>query len=219
MRAEPPYRVLQRTGAPLRGTGAQLRAVCVTAVALSCLAVPLAACGGAGGGRAEGSHGGQSAEINPAGDIPDNQAFVRFTARGAGYSLEVPEGWAQQRVPRGFLFTDKLNAVRVEVVPARSALGLAQARAQEVPRLARTIAGFQRPRVELVRRPAGTAVRISYLATAAPDPVTGKRRVDAVERYVFFHEGRRVVLTLSSPRGADNVDPWLRITRSLRWMR
>ncbi len=34
-------------------------------------------------------------EINPPGDIPDSQAFVRFTSPAGGYSLEVPEGWAR----------------------------------------------------------------------------------------------------------------------------
>jgi hypothetical protein len=47
--------------------------------------------------------------------------------------------------------------------------------------------------------------------------VTGKRRTDAVERYLFFHHGREAILTLSGPKGADNVDPWRIITDSLRW--
>ena len=47
--------------------------------------------------------------------------------------------------------------------------------------------------------------------------VTGKVRRNAVERYVFFHGGRDVVLTLSGPAGADNVDPWKLVTDSLRW--
>jgi hypothetical protein len=38
-----------------------------------------------------------------------------------------------------------------------------------------------------------------------------------VERYVFFHKGKDVVLTLSGPKGADNVDPWRIVTDSLRW--
>jgi len=52
---------------------------------------------------------------------------------------------------------------------------------------------------------------------APPDPVTGKTVTDSVERYVFTHGGRTAVLTLSGPRGADNVDPWRIVTDSLRW--
>jgi hypothetical protein len=42
---------------------------------------------------------------------------------------------------------------------------------------------------------------------------------ESVERYAFWHAGQQVVLTLSGPRGADNVDPWRTITDSLRWQR
>jgi hypothetical protein len=34
---------------------------------------------------------------------------------------------------------------------------------------------------------------------------------------VFTRGGRTAVLTLSGPRGADNVDPWRIVTDSLRW--
>ncbi|MGW7755716.1 hypothetical protein ACWGK6_30135 [Streptomyces violaceusniger] len=45
----------------------------------------------------------------------------------------------------------------------------------------------------------------------------GKSVRDSVERYVFFHYGRQVVLTLTGPTGADNVDPWRIVSDSLRW--
>ena len=70
-----------------------------------------------------------------------------------------------------------------------------------------------------VRRTAGPAVRLTYLAAAPRDPVTGRTRTDAVERYLFFHRGRDVELTLSGPKGADNVDPWRIVTDSVRWSR
>ena len=66
-------------------------------------------------------------------------------------------------------------------------------------------------------RPAGSAVRITYLAKAATNEVTGRTGQDAVERYVFFHNGRDVILTLSGPKGADNVDPWRIVTDSVTW--
>ena len=56
-------------------------------------------------------------------------------------------------------------------------------------------------------------------AQAKPNPVTGKAGTNAVERYVFVHNGRDLVLTLSGPKGADNVDPWKLVTDSLRWSR
>jgi hypothetical protein len=47
--------------------------------------------------------------------------------------------------------------------------------------------------------------------------VTGKTGTDAIERYEFWRDGREVILTLSGPVGADNVDPWRTITESLQW--
>jgi hypothetical protein len=58
---------------------------------------------------------------------------------------------------------------------------------------------------------------MTYQAKATPNAVTGKAGTDAVERYVFFHNGKRIVLTLSGPKGADNVDPWKIVTDSVRW--
>ena len=40
---------------------------------------------------------------------------------------------------------------------------------------------------------------------------------DAVERYEFWKAGTEVVLTLSGPQGADNVDPWRIVTDSFGW--
>jgi hypothetical protein len=41
--------------------------------------------------------------------------------------------------------------------------------------------------------------------------------VQSVERYEFFRNGHTVTLTLAGPVGADNVDPWRRITDSFAW--
>lgn len=38
------------------------------------------------------------AESNPAGDIPDNQAYVTYTPAQGGFTVKVPEGWAQTTV-------------------------------------------------------------------------------------------------------------------------
>jgi hypothetical protein len=139
-------------------------------------------------------------ESSPPGDIPDNQAYVAY--RGSGYSVKVPEGWARTTAAGAVTFTDKLNSVRIE----------SRATGAAAPKPAGA-------KLSTVSRPAGQAARITYVAKSAPDPVTGRRVTDAVERYVFTHGGRAVVLTLSGPKGADNVDPWKLITSSLRWTR
>jgi hypothetical protein len=107
----------------------------------------------------------------------------------------------------------------MQTVPAPVALTARDARRTEIPKLSKRVAGFKAGSVSTVTRSAGTAVRITYQASSPADPVTGKSHTDAVERYVFFHRGRDVVLTLSGPKGADNVDPWKIVTDSLRYAR
>ena len=160
-----------------------------------------------------------TAEVNPAGDIPDNQAFVAYSPPGSGYVVKVPEGWARRTSGGVTSFTDKLNRVQLQTRPAQVALTARDARSTELPKLAKQVAGFKATGVSTVTRKAGPAVRITYQAGSPADPVTGRSHTDAVERYFFFHHGTDVVLTLSGPKGADNVDPWKIVTDSLRYTR
>jgi hypothetical protein len=185
-------------------------------LAAAAAAVALAA-GGCGGSKPSAPVNPNATEVSPAGDIPDDQVYVAFAPAGAGFSVKVPEGWSRSASGGATTFTDKLNSVTVETVPAQVPLTVRDAQATEVPKLSRATKGFSAGKVSAVTRHAGTAVRIAYLADAPADPVTGKRHRDAVERYVFFHKGEDVVLTLRGPKGADNVDPWRIVSDSLRW--
>ncbi|WP_026910369.1 hypothetical protein [Patulibacter minatonensis] len=200
----------------------------VAAAGVAVLALSLSACGSSssGSGASGGGAGAtptktvdpNAAEVSPAGDIPDDQAYVRYAMTSGGFSVKVPEGWARSSTKGGTRFTDKLNAI--ELQPSTGgALTAAAAKATEVPRLEAATPGFASAKVSTVRRTAGSAVRITYLATAPADPVTGKRGTDAVERYVFSKGTRRATLILSGPKGADNVDPWKIVTDAFRWTR
>lgn len=169
-----------------------------------------AGCGGSGSGGTK-SVNPNTPEVNPAGDIPDNQAYVRYTPPAGGFSLKVPEGWSRSASAGSVTFSDKLNSVTVRSVPAKAAPSAAGAQATQVPK------GATHAAASVVHRAAGSAVRVTYLAPAPPNPVTGKAVTDAVERYVFFHRGREVILTLAGPRQADNVDPWRLISNSVAW--
>jgi hypothetical protein len=197
-------------------TGSSLRSGVAAGAVL--LALGAAACGSSssGGGSTQ-APSPNAKESSPPGDIPDNQAFVRFTPPGGRFSVKVPEGWAQRTTGGAVVFTDKLNAIRIESHGASAPLTVKTARGGDLAQLSRSVKGFQPGKVSTVTRKAGTAVRMTYLASAAANPVTGKAGTDAVERYVFFHKGRDVVLTLSGPKGADNVDPWRLVTDSVRW--
>jgi hypothetical protein len=178
-------------------------------LALAAIAVPIAGCGGRSSAGSTSSHASGTAttpvkstknaapEVSPPGDIPDNQAYVRYAPPGAGYSVKVPEGWSRTQAGGAVVFTDKLNSIRLEHGPPARRAGKAGT----------------------VHRAAGTAQKLTYLMRSAPDPVTGKAVTDAVERYVFTRGGKTAVLTLSGPEGADNVDPWRIVTNSFRWLR
>ncbi len=65
--------------------------------------------------------------------------------------------------------------------------------------------------------PGQSTTTTRYLAHGKANPVTGKAVTEEVERHVYGHNGTQAVLTLSGPKGADNVDPWKTISDSLRW--
>jgi hypothetical protein len=189
-------------------------------IALALLLVVLAGCGGSSSSSSSSKAANPNAkEVSPAGDIPDNQAYVAYSPPGADYSVKVPEGWARSTAGGAVTFTDKLNAIRMEEGAAKGPASVAAAKRSQLPALAKQVKGYKAGGVTLVKRRSGPAVRITYLASSPPDAVTGKTRTNAVERYLFVHNGKQVVLTLSGPKGADNVDPWKLVTDSLKWQR
>ena len=157
------------------------------------------------------------AEANAPGDIPDTQAFVTFTAPDRLFTVDVPEGWARTGSPGGVTFTDNFNSVTVESRGNTTAPTPENARLTELPAILATTPSVRLGAVTTVTRTAGDAVLLTYQQDSAPNPVTGKGTALAVERYEFFRNGRTVALTLAGPVGADNVDPWRRITDSFRW--
>jgi hypothetical protein len=156
-------------------------------------------------------------ETLPPGDIPDTIAYVPYAMPGTGITVSAPEGWSRANSPGAVTFTDKLNKIQVFTVPASAPPTVATVNSAEVPKLAASVKGFKLQSVSTVQRPAGQAVRIAYLGDSRPDPVTGKVGTLAFERYDFSHKGKEVVLVLSSPQGSDNVDPWRKVTSSLRF--
>jgi hypothetical protein len=153
----------------------------------------------------------------PPGDIPDNQAFVAYSPPDSLYTVKVPEGWARKDAPNAVSFTDKLNAIDILVADTPTAPTVESAKADDVPKLALATTCFELKNVATVARKAGPAVLITYRADSTPDPVTGRVLRDDVERYEFWKSGKHATLTLSSPVGSDNVDPWKTVTDSFTW--
>ena len=196
-----------------------VRGTLVPCAGVVLLTAVLAGCGASGSATAAGPKPPPPApaESNPPGDIPDNQAYVPFAPPGTGFTVSVPEGWARTTAGPVTTFTDKLNRIEVSEHPAAKPPTPASVTAGDVPSLAKTVPAFAPGKATEVSRKAGTAVLYTYQGNSAADPVTGKAVRDAFERYVFHHQGRDVVVTLSGPVNADNVDPWRTVTDSLRW--
>lgn len=171
----------------------------------SCRTGPTTAGGGQGG-----------ADVLVPGDIPDGIGYVTYHSPD-GFHIDHPDGWAQSQAGGAVVFTDKFNSIRVELTPVANAPSVASARTGELPALAAAAPCYQAGAVTQVSRKAGPAVLVTYRASSAQDPVTGKVVVEDVERYEFWQGGRQATITLSASHGSDNVDPWRRVTDSFAW--
>jgi hypothetical protein len=156
-------------------------------------------------------------EVNPPGDIPDNTQFIPYTSKLGGFTVTVPEGWSRKTHGSSVSFSDKLNTITLSWQPAKKAPSVSSAKANDVPELQSARPAFRLQSVRTATLPAGKAVVIDYQANSKPNGVTGKQYRLVVLRYELFDKGNEVVLDLSSPVGADNVDPWNTVTQGFRW--
>ena len=149
-----------------------------------------------------------AAEDNPPGDIPDDLAFVRYRNSAGHYSITHPEGWAETEKGSTVTFTDKLNSVHVEVGDRTSPATAAGARKSDVPALRAAQPAFELRDVTTFSAHGASGVKIVYRRNSAPDPLTDRQYRDEVERYCLVLDGRELVVELSGPVGADNVDAY-----------
>jgi hypothetical protein len=158
--------------------------------------------------------GALQAEANSAatGDIPDNQVFLMFKDRGAGWSMKYPEGWAQSGSADRVTFRDKNNIARVAVAPGAVAT-LATVRRDLTRVRGSQLEGAPR----MLTLPEGRAIKVVYSTMSAPNAVTGKRVTLVVDRYYLEHKGNQAVVDLGTPRGVDNVDAYRLMIESFRW--
>jgi hypothetical protein len=151
------------------------------------------------------------------GDIPDNQVYVAYRSADSAFTVDVPEGWARTDRADGVSFTDKLNTVAVREQRGRPQPSPATALTGEMKELASTGRKVTLGRVDTVPLPAGPTVHGLFSQDSEADAVTGRVVRDDAELYLFWRSGTEVELILSGPHGADNVDPWKKISTSFRW--
>lgn len=155
-------------------------------------------------------------ESNVPGDIPDNVSYVAYADPAGHFRLKHPEGWARSGTGGRVVFTDKLNGISAQPIPAISVPTPASARSTDIPALMRSQPAFELRSVKAVSLPAGPGVLVVYRRNSAPDPVTGRVFRDEVERYEIVSGGRGVALELYGAVGSDNVDPYTKVSQSLR---
>jgi hypothetical protein len=155
---------------------------------------------------------------NPAGDIPDNQVFVIYKSTSGNFEVKVPEGWSQSTSESSTEFTDKLNIVSIKWASNASEPTVERANAVDVQDLVSTEPAFQFIETKQVTLPGGKAILIKYQRNSSPNEVTGKTYRMDVLLYEFYRSGLQADLTLASPVGADNVDPWNIISESFEWL-
>jgi len=187
-----------------------------TLLPVASVALALAGCGGSSSSSSGVSSSPSSADAKSAatGDIPDNQAFLTYRDR-SGYSIEYPEGWARRGTGARTRFEDKANTIEVRVTRAptptvasvQSVLGMER-------RPGSTIAAGK---AGLIRLAHGSAIKVRYTRQGASDPVTGKRPLLLVDRYVYARAGRVATVDLATPKGVDNVDAYRTISNSFAW--
>jgi hypothetical protein len=156
------------------------------------------------------------AEKNPPGDIPDNQVFIEYHSP-LGFMIKVPEGWARREISGGASFHDKYNTIVLAVSQHPDPLTLTSAKQNEISKLEKAGKAVRVSHVKSVNLPSGSAVVVSYGSNSERNPVTNKAIRLENERYFFWKNGKLVILTMSAPFGADNVDQWSLMAKSFRW--
>jgi hypothetical protein len=154
-------------------------------------------------------------ESSPPGDIPDSTQFVSYS--GAGYHLQVPEGWARKVKGNSVTFTDKLTTISVDVVSASNARTPDTVRRIDEPKLKRSLRAFEEIKVEPAKLPGGTSVLLRYRANSSPNDVTGRSVRLEVDLFEIYNSGKLALLSLSAPAGSDNVDVWRLVSNSFRF--
>lgn len=156
-------------------------------------------------------------EKNPAGDIPDTQAFVKYASSDGGYELQVPEGWARTTGASSAQFVDKFDGVKVDLSSVSYTLSANAINQNVIPNLIKNGRAVSVSGVKVVKLKGGSAVEVSFTSNSDPDSVTNKQVRLEDKSYYFINNGKMAALTVWAPQGADNVDQWNFISNSFKW--
>ena len=149
------------------------------------------------------------------GDVPDNAVFLTYKDATLGFSIQYVEGWQVTRDPAGVTIRDKDSRELVEVVPSQSDVA-GYVSGTDLPAL-RQQTGFSLVRQDTVKVRSKSLIHLVYDIPSPPDPVTGKQVPSAVDRYYVPGPSGLAVVSLSTPKGVDNVDAFRQMIESFKW--
>jgi hypothetical protein len=161
------------------------------------------------------SAGASEAASTAAGDIPDNQQFLTFNNRSAGYTISYPEGWARTGSGSDATFQDKSNTITIKVAPGQRPTPASVT--AELKQEAASDPCLSPGTPQTTTAGPNQVVKVTYTTQGQKSPVTGQRPKISVDRYVYFKGGNVATVDLATPVGVDNVDAYRMISESFRW--
>jgi len=149
------------------------------------------------------------------GDVPDNAVFLTYRDTSNGFTIQYVEGWQVAQDPSGVTVRDKDSSEVVQVGPAQSDVA-AYVSGTDLPALRQQV-GFKLVKQDSVKIGAHSIVHLLYDLPSPPDPVTGKQVPSTVDRYYIPGPTALATVSLSTPKGVDNVDAFRQMVESFKW--
>ena len=147
--------------------------------------------------------------------------FPVYTNKTAGYSFEYPGGWRVDEKGSGVRIARFGNAVTVVVRPRQQAPSSKGYQKQLEAMLQqhddKIISKIVRPASEItVGKDKVTMAVIEQVRPTGPGADAPKDTL-VVNRYLFWNDGKLLLLSMSSVKGVDNNDAWNLMANSFKW--
>lgn len=177
--------------------------------------------GGASSGGASSFSGGQTGYTSASGTTQSGVLFPVYSNTTAGYSFDYPGGWRVVENGSGVRIARFGNAVTVVVRPRQQAPSpkdyQKQLEAMVQQHDDKLISKIVRPAsVMKVGKDNVTMAVIEQVRPTGPGADAPKDTL-VVNRYLFWKDGKLLLLSMSSVKGVDNNDAWNLMANSFKW--
>jgi hypothetical protein len=207
------------------GTTGSRSLLCTAAVVVGLL---LSGCSSSSSGGGSTSGSGSDAGANPSstfvpasGTAPTGVLFPVYTNKDAGYSFEYPGGWRVAEKGSEVRIARFGNAVTAVIRPRPHAPFYKGYQKQLETMLKQNddkiISKIDQPAKEIkVGKDKVTMAVIEQVRPTGPGADSPKDTL-IVNRYLFWKNGKLMLLSMSSVKGVDNNDAWNLMANSFKW--